>query len=130
VNSGGGASQESGSAVVASGSQVTDQVGAQVHRLLGEVTTGRGNTPLLSPRGEGSTFAPDRAPGVPSCVLKATQRTQPPLASVAEPFQGKAAYLVVLPHPGDAGQVDAFVVNAACSTSGPGTVLFQATYPR
>ncbi|NUQ98520.1 MAG: zf-HC2 domain-containing protein [Streptomyces sp.] len=129
VGSGGGASDSS--AVSSAGASVSTQVGSQVRQLLGERTPGQADSPMHSNRTNSDTpFSPDNAPAVPSCVLKATHRTQQPLAAEREPFQGKNAYLVVLSHPGDSSKVDAFVVNASCSTTSPGTVLFQATYAR
>jgi hypothetical protein len=88
------------------------------------------DTPMLS-QGQGASPSTGYGPtDVPSCVLKATHRSQPPLAVGRDLFRGTAAYLVVLPHPGDNGLVDAFVVNAACTATSPGAVLFQDTYPR
>ncbi|MEE4541052.1 zf-HC2 domain-containing protein [Streptomyces sp. V4-01] len=118
----------------------TPDVAASVHDLLAQQTpaaggesaasgSDRGNTPMLE-----KTPHPDIAPAqpaaVPSCVLLATHRSQAPLATQREMFRGADAYLVVLPHPADSSQVDAFVVNASCTASSPGTVLFQASYPR
>jgi hypothetical protein len=101
-----------------------------------------GNTPMI----EGNSTGPEaRTPShgqkqdqngtggasdAPSCVLKATHRSETPLAVGADRFRGTASYLVVLPHPADSGQVDAYVVDASCSADRPGTVLFQSTYPR
>jgi hypothetical protein len=129
-------------------------VADQVHQLLAEphspVQPGGGateapqhgnNTPMLNGTGTGTAPVPSRSQGqeqgrgqgavdAPSCVLKATHRSQAPLAIGKDRFQGTDAYLLVLPHPADSGLVDAFVVNASCSPTTPGTVLFQDTYPR
>jgi len=83
----------------------------------------------LSPTGSATT-GPTSPAALPSCVLKATQRAQAPLASQLESFQGVEAYLVVMSHPGNGSLVDAFVVSASCTDSVPGSVLFQSTYSR
>lgn len=114
----------------AGGSAVSDQIGGQVRQLLGRSPKdGQADTPMFN---EHTDVAPNTrtASAVPDCVLKATHRVQNPLAIERESFQGTDSYLVVLPHPGDASSVDAFVVNASCASSSPGAVLFQATYPR
>lgn len=112
-----------------------DSVASSVRALLAQqpgqdgAATDRGNSPMLS-----KTPHPDVAPAgpaaVPSCVLSATHRAQQPIASEREVFQGVDAYLLVLPHPADSARVDAFVVNASCTPTAPGTVLFQGTYAR
>ncbi|WP_225845004.1 anti-sigma factor [Streptomyces sp. HPF1205] len=124
------ASQDSSVAASSGGSGVSAQVGSQVRHLLGDRSAGRANTPMFSDRADGTPYAPDKASPVPACVLKATHRIQQPLATAREPFQGTDAYLVVLPHPGSDRTVDAYVVNASCSSTSPGTVLFRATYAR
>jgi len=91
--------------------------------------TDRGNTPMLHQNTTGATGQTSPA-AIPSCVLKATHRSQAPLAADRELFRGTESYLVVLPHPHDTSRVDAFVVNASCTPSSPGAVLFQGTYPR
>jgi hypothetical protein len=117
-----------------------DSVADQVKQLLRKPRAGVGpntgatgapghaDTPMLSQGA--SPSAGHGATDVPSCVLKATHRSQPLLAAGRELFRGSEAYLVVLPHPGDNSLVDAFVVNATCTATSPGAVLFQATYPR
>ncbi|SEN43159.1 anti-sigma factor family protein [Actinacidiphila rubida] len=131
-----GSSLDSARQTSAAGS-TTAAVGSQVRELLAgphHSTTKQspgGNTPMLQPNSTGSVTQPDGATvPVPSCVLKATHRSQPPLAAERELFQGTPSYLVVLPHPNDASRVDAFVLNASCTVSSPGAVLFQGTYPR
>ncbi|WP_335971790.1 MULTISPECIES: anti-sigma factor family protein [Streptomycetaceae] len=97
-----------------------------------------GNTPMIEGNGTGPEAGTpshgqkqdQNGTDAPSCVLKATQRSETPLAVGADRFQGTASYLVVLPHPADSSQVDAYVVDASCSAGSPGTVLFQSTYPR
>ncbi|HEY5837378.1 anti-sigma factor family protein [Streptomyces sp.] len=133
VSGGGGAvnqtSADSGKKAEAS---ATESVAEQVRLLLAEPPGGHTRTPMLHDTTEHTVAGPEphAATAVPPCVLKATQRSQPPLAAGREAFQGADAYLLVLPHPGDSTLVDAFFVNASCTVSAPGTVLFQGTFPR
>ncbi|WP_432587472.1 hypothetical protein ABVG11_18790 [Streptomyces sp. HD1123-B1] len=72
-------------------------------------------------------------PKVPSCVQKGIGRTEPALAAQQDTYDGKAAYIVVLPHPSDSSRVDAFVIDASCVSSAPsstGKLLETRTYPR
>ncbi|MBM9505958.1 hypothetical protein [Actinacidiphila acididurans] len=130
TSAGGGSNLDSSSGQSrAAGSKGSDQVGERVRALLSEPGK-KADTPMLTGQGTHTDAAPGGLPAVPSCVLKATHRTELPLASDHESFQGTDSYLVVLPHPGDAHEVDAFVVTADCTTAGPGAVLFRHTYPR
>lgn len=140
----GNQSRSSGDAsAMRSGSDTSPGAGSvagQVQRLLAGQSTAAGpdiestmapnhaDTPKF-----GQSTSPAASPGptaVPACVLNATHRTQVPLAAQHEVFNGTEAYLLVLPHPADATRVDAYVVNASCTTAGPGAVLFRGTYPR
>lgn len=114
----------------------SDPVAAQVAELLLDHPatsgkTGGANSPLLTPKHGTTVTAPNGTVAVvPVCVLKATRRSQAPLAAEREPYQGVDSYLVVLPDPADVALVDAFVVNASCTGTTPGSVLFQSSYPR
>ncbi|MEU5975699.1 zf-HC2 domain-containing protein [Streptomyces sp. NPDC047315] len=99
----------------------------------------QGNT--LRTEGEPGTRAPGTEIGsgteagasVPPCVQLGTGRTDPPLASEQGRYEGATAYLLVLPHLGDLQQVEAFVIDASCtsdSSSTSGKVLLNRTYPR
>ncbi|WP_329176942.1 anti-sigma factor family protein [Streptomyces sp. NBC_01477] len=110
-------------------------VASEVARLLGRAggKTGPGGvtSPMLSTNGDARIAAPDGTVAfVPACVLRATGRTQPPLAADREPFQGTDSYLVVLPDPNDSHRVDAYVVTASCTADVTGSVLFQDSFPR
>jgi hypothetical protein len=135
-NRGNTASSASSDSVKQGGGSSTASVADQVRQLLagakagGDTSPGADNSPMLDNHTFSAATGPTGPAALPSCVLKATQRTQTPLASEQELFQGVEAYLVVLPHPGDDSLVDAFVVNASCTASSPGTVLFQSTYSR
>ncbi|MFI7005762.1 anti-sigma factor family protein [Streptomyces sp. NPDC050145] len=71
---------------------------------------------------------------VPPCVQRGTHRTEAPLASEQGTYQGKKAYLVVLPHKTDPEhRVTAFVVDASCaekSSATPGELLYTHSYDR
>ncbi|NBE51759.1 anti-sigma factor family protein [Streptomyces boluensis] len=84
--------------------------------------TPRTNSPM---RGEGPT--------VPKCVSLGIGKNAPPLAAKKGTYQGKGAYLVVLPDASDASRVTAYIVDASCTEktpSGKGEVLLTHTYPR
>ncbi|MCS0635199.1 hypothetical protein NX801_05905 [Streptomyces sp. LP05-1] len=71
--------------------------------------------------------------GLPSCVRAGTHRDTAPLAAEAGTYQGHAAYLVLLPRPGDTTRVDALVLDASCTASpdgAPARVLRTESYPR
>ncbi|MFD9304977.1 hypothetical protein ACFWCB_20345 [Streptomyces sp. NPDC060048] len=86
-----------------------------------------------------SPAAPEAAPGegeeprVPTCVQEATGRSEKPLRSERGTYEGSDVFLLVLPHPGDPGAVDAYLVGATCVTTpaaAPGKPLLTHTYPR
>ncbi|MET9610425.1 hypothetical protein ABZZ17_36025 [Streptomyces sp. NPDC006512] len=93
-------------------------------------TMGLENSPGLAPSDRGAST---EAPRVPACVQQSTGRTDAPLAADRGTYEGAAVYLVVLPHAGDPGLVDAYVVPAACADTpagAPGTPVLTRTYPR
>jgi hypothetical protein len=139
VSSGGKADSSSSSSTKrteASGAARPDPVAEQVRRLLAHPAAGAhapdtsANTPMLKGPSDTAGGGTQGLAQVPSCVLKATQRSQPPLAAEPDQYQGTSSYLVVLPHSGDSSLVDAYVVNASCTASSTAAVLFQHTYPR
>ncbi|MFJ8645273.1 hypothetical protein ACIRNI_04035 [Streptomyces sp. NPDC093546] len=69
---------------------------------------------------------------VPDCVQAGTGRTEQALAAELGEYQGRKAFLVVLPHSADARQVEAYVVDAACTTTKApkGNVLLTHSYLR
>ncbi|MEU3600844.1 zf-HC2 domain-containing protein [Streptomyces sp. NPDC006798] len=72
-------------------------------------------------------------PSVPPCVQQGTGRTVPPIAAERGSYQGTDAYLVVLPAAVDIERVEAFVIDAGCTTAAspaPGKVLLTDSYPR
>ena len=136
VSSGGSGESAADSSARKASAAGSDTVAGQVQQLLGK-SSGSVRTPMVGGQynsnsgGEQTDIAPNHAPtSVPACVLKATSRSATPLAAERESFQGKDAYLLVLPNPTDSTSVDAYVVSASCTASSPGAVLFRATYPR
>ncbi|WP_328926595.1 hypothetical protein OG429_19650 [Streptomyces sp. NBC_00190] len=74
-----------------------------------------------------------QAASVPACVQRATGRPETPIAAERGSYQGTPAYLLVLPHPGDASLVDAYLVDTGCENTAPATpgkLLLTNTYPR
>ncbi|MGX1882367.1 hypothetical protein [Streptomyces sp. NPDC055287] len=70
---------------------------------------------------------------VPPCVQEGTGRNTAPLAAEEGTYDGKKAFLLVLPHPTDATRVQAYVVDAACDGAAPpvkGEILLTQAYPR
>jgi hypothetical protein len=116
-----------------------DPLAEKVQRLLGGAAD---DATALESQSDGDAQAPDEANGqqleldavsLPSCVRTAIDRTEEPLASAEERFQGQDAYVVVLPHPGDPDRVNAYAVAADCAARRPATageILDQGTYPR
>ncbi|WP_433546685.1 hypothetical protein ACQPZG_17500 [Streptomyces sp. CA-294286] len=71
--------------------------------------------------------------GVPSCIQKGTGRTETPLGFESGSYEGKPAYLLVLPHASKPTLVHAYVVDASCidaEPTGKGNLLLTDTYPR
>ncbi|NEB79737.1 hypothetical protein G3I40_31640 [Streptomyces sp. SID14478] len=76
---------------------------------------------------------PKRAVSVPACIQLGTHRNEDPLAAEMGTYEGKGAYLVVLPHSSDpAHRVTAFVVDAACvkQATPVGKLLYTHDYDR
>ncbi|MER7758437.1 hypothetical protein [Streptomyces sp. NPDC097619] len=120
-----------------------DGLGTAVRDLLGGdapeagVDRGAKTEPQADTFGEASVSGPkvrSASPSeVPTCVTAGTGRTDSLLAFERGTYQGRDAFLLVLPHSGDSGRADAYVVDASCadSTAGkPGSVLLKSTYPR
>ncbi len=70
---------------------------------------------------------------VPACVQQSTGRSDAPLAAKQGSYEGKQAFLLLLPHTSDPKQVQAYVVDAACvktAPAGKGELLLTHGYPR
>ncbi|UFQ16831.1 MULTISPECIES: hypothetical protein [Streptomyces] len=69
---------------------------------------------------------------VPECIQRGIG-ARTPLAAEEGSYEGKRAYLIVVPHDSDAGQVSAYIVDATCvgkSSSSAGKVLLTHSYPQ
>ncbi|MEU8958931.1 hypothetical protein AB0C93_32115 [Streptomyces sp. NPDC048518] len=93
------------------------------------------STPSFAPRSSPESPKMDstlRAVEVPECIQRGIgDRT--PLAAEEGSYEGKRAYLVVVPHDSESDMVSAYVVDAACvGTSSPaaGKVLVTHAYPQ
>ncbi|MFG3294978.1 anti-sigma factor family protein [Streptomyces sp. NPDC048179] len=110
---------------------------SQVKDLLGTRTgTQRGSQKPYSIDGQSVGPSPTenlntliQPPGsVPSCVRNGISQSGSVLGAKEGTYEGKDAYLVVLPDPDDASRVTAFVVDASCvgkSSASPGKVLLK-----
>ncbi|MFJ5675436.1 anti-sigma factor family protein [Streptomyces sp. NPDC093097] len=106
-------------------------LGTNVHKLLAEKKTHP--TPKLGTRSSPETPLRGETDVVPSCVRQGIGRTEHPLASTRSTYEGKDAFLVVLPHPSDPTSVSAYVVTASCVSAAPpapGKVLLTHSYRR
>lgn len=120
-------------------SQVTDLLSTKTATSRG--TTG-GEKSLKAETDPGSGAASTKSPqtlikpsaSIPDCIRQGINRgNEDVLGSKRGTYDGKAAYLVVLPDASDNSQVTAYVVDAACTsgqTSTPGKVLLTQSYPR
>lgn len=102
----------------------------RVHDLLGTqpgIAGGKPESPSDGSDTPGLTPLRTHAVPLPPCVRSGIHRSEQPLASAHEPYEGTDAYLVVLPRAGDPAHVDLYVVDASCTTE-PGQVLRQGTY--
>ncbi len=74
----------------------------------------------------------EEAVRVPECIRRGIG-SRTPLAAEEGSYEGKRAYLVVVPHDSDAGQVSAYIIDAACvgkSSPSAGKVLLTHSYPQ
>ncbi|MFD0163338.1 anti-sigma factor family protein [Streptomyces decoyicus] len=106
-------------------------LGSHVHDLL--ASKGSHKSPEIGTRTSPESTLRGGADTVPSCVRLGTGRTETPLASSHTRYQGKDAYLVVLPDPANAKRVSAYVVSSSCVSAtppAPGKVLLSHSYQR
>ncbi|MGW2859846.1 anti-sigma factor family protein [Streptomyces sp. NPDC001205] len=86
------------------------------------------------PNDEQSSDSLRSAVSVPPCVQAGTGRpTQAPLAAEQGTYNGAKVYLVVLPDQENPANVDAYIVEAGCESSGSpaaGKLLLTHSYPR
>ncbi|UQA94274.1 anti-sigma factor family protein [Streptomyces halobius] len=106
-------------------------LGAHVHELL--ASKGSQKSPEIGTRSSPQTPMRGAADTVPFCVRQGIGRTETPLAASHSTFEGKDAYLVVLPYPSDPSRVSAYVVASSCVSASPpvpGQVLLSDSYQR
>ncbi|MFG2224707.1 anti-sigma factor family protein [Streptomyces sp. NPDC048644] len=106
-------------------------LGARVHELL--ASKGAQKSPEIGTRSEPETPMRGGADTVPSCVSRGIGRPETPIVSRQSRYEGKDAYLVVLPAPSDPKRVTAYVVDSSCVSAtppSPGKVLLTHSYPR
>ncbi|MEV6563322.1 hypothetical protein [Streptomyces kronopolitis] len=124
-----GASTEQSTA--AAGELTAASLGPHVQQLL--ASKGSHKTPDIGARSTPDSPLRGTADTVPSCVRQGTGRPEAPLASSHTRYQGKDAYLVVLPDPSDPQRVSAYVIASSCVSAtppAPGKVLLTHSYQR
>ncbi|WP_228991869.1 zf-HC2 domain-containing protein [Streptomyces sp. DH8] len=144
------AASDNGVSAVESGahSYAEGTLEAQVQNLLGggggpEDLASKKVPPEADTKASSEALTPDadtprrplKAPAVavPPCVQQATGRTTPALALDEGEYEGKNAYLVVLPHTSDPSRVQAYLVSATCvdtAPKSPGQLLLTRAYDR
>ncbi|MER6525416.1 hypothetical protein [Streptomyces sp. NPDC001508] len=83
--------------------------------------------------GESADTLRHAAAPVPDCIRQGLNSNADILGAKQGTYDGKAAYLVVLPDIGDSTRVHAYVVDAACvgrEPVAPGTVLWKQSFTR
>ncbi|NJP99229.1 hypothetical protein [Streptomyces zingiberis] len=113
-----------------------------VHRLLAAQPSPPGEQSAGPPADEmpdtlGARSAPAQPlrgddAALPSCIRNGIDNPVAPLAAEEGTFEGKAAYIVIFPHPSDRERVETYVVDSSCVTTAEprGDVLLSRTYPR
>ncbi|GGU81047.1 hypothetical protein GCM10010211_53890 [Streptomyces albospinus] len=114
-----------------SGGLTAASLETHVHELL--TSTQSHKVPDIGTRSSPQTPLLGGTNTVPSCVRVGIGRPEAPLASSRSTYEGKDAFLVVLPHPSDPKSVSAYVVTASCVSAtppAPGKVLLTHSYQR
>lgn len=115
----------------AAGELTAASLGPHVHQLL--ASKGAHKTPDVGARSTPDSPLRGTADTIPSCVRQGIGRPEAPLASSHTRYQGKDAYLVVLPDPSDPQRVSAYVIASSCVSAtppAPGKVLLTHSYQR
>ncbi|MFF8896233.1 hypothetical protein ACF082_01905 [Streptomyces lydicus] len=108
-------------------------LGSHVQALLASKPKSPHKSPGIGARSSPETPLRGSADTIPSCVRLGIGRPEAPLASSHTRYQGKDAYIVVLPDPANAQRVSAYVVASSCVSAtppSPGKVLLSHSYPR
>ncbi|MGW3011679.1 anti-sigma factor family protein [Streptomyces sp. NPDC001219] len=104
---------------------------SHVHDLL--ATKRSHKSPGIGTRSSPDTPLRGSADTLPSCVRQGVARPESPLATSHTRYQGKDAYLVVLPDPSDTQRVTAYVIASSCVSATPptpGKVLLSHSFQR
>lgn len=120
-----------GKSTAAAGELTAASLGPHVHQLL--ASEGTHKTPDVGARSTPDSPLRGTADTIPSCVRQGIGRPEAPLASSHTRYQGKDAYLVVLPDPSDPQRVSAYVIASSCVSATPptpGKVLLTHSYQR
>ncbi|WP_260333148.1 anti-sigma factor family protein [Streptomyces beigongshangae] len=115
-----------------------EKLEVQVAGLLAQAEKKKESSPRSSrPRGTESMESPGifnlPTDSVPACVRRGIGQETPPIAFKEGSYNGKDAYLVVLPALTDTDRVTAYVVDSACvdkPSVSAGKVLLKHSYPR
>lgn len=118
-----------------SGSALTDRVRALLDVPEQDRTA---MSPRLQPGSESpevvSPLIDKASPQLPVCVQQGIDRSEQPLAAERGEYQGRPAYLVVLPHARDENRIDVYVVDAFCTTaknaSDAADIFLKQSHPR
>ncbi|MGR8009556.1 hypothetical protein [Streptomyces hypolithicus] len=107
----------------------------RVQKMIAKQPLAQDRTAEGGPSLESEPNSPKRgtAVDVPPCVQVGTGRTTVPIAAQVGTYDGKFAFLVILPHATDPTRVQAFVVDASCvdaTQPAKGEVLLTKAYPR
>ncbi|AOP50860.1 hypothetical protein [Streptomyces lydicus] len=115
----------------APGELTAASLGPRVQAML--ASKGPHKSPGIGARSSPETPLRGSADTIPSCVRLGIGRPEAPLASSHTRYQGKDAYVVVLPDPANAQRVSAYVVASSCVSAtppSPGKVLLSHSYQR
>ncbi|MER6840079.1 hypothetical protein [Streptomyces platensis] len=108
---------------------------ASLESHVDELLTSKGShkSPGIGTRSSPDTPMRGSADTIPSCVRHGITRPETPLATSHTRYQGKDAYLVVLPDPTDPQRVSAYVIASSCVSAtppAPGKVLLSHSFQR
>ncbi|GAO07234.1 hypothetical protein TPA0598_02_04730 [Streptomyces lydicamycinicus] len=108
---------------------------ASLESHVEELLTSKGShkSPGIGTRSSPDSPMRGSADTIPSCVRHGIARPETPLATSHTRYQGKDAYLVVLPDPADPQRVSAYVIAASCVSAtppSPGKVLLSHSFQR
>jgi hypothetical protein len=133
---GGDGAADKASSTTVSDSFSGERLDTQVDALLTPAQKDTSNSPMIDSGSDtrGTTGTNSlRMSVLPECVRAGLRGSDKALAAKPGTYQGKKAYLVVLPDPSDDAHVTAYVVDGTCVDQpavGPGKVLVKHSYAR